>query len=136
MSNKLHFGLVIVCFFLSFIYLLDPRIVKFDMPSFDSQISADEAQSEGVNSDPRLTGNSIIESGNSICDIGDDMRCLLEKLQSFEMSASGDHEVLQKFTLERLDLEKKKWMEMLRKSLSNVVRIQNRISHALGKILK
>ena len=103
------------------------RIVKFDMPSFDSQISED-VQSTEV--DPSCEQGDKV---NSICGISEEMRTLLEKLQSFEMSASGDHEVLQQFTMERLILERKKWSEILRKSLSNVVRIQNTISNAFGK---
>ena len=103
------------------------RIVKFDMPSFDSQISEDVQNTEvDLSCDQR-------DKVKSICDISEEMRSLLEKLQSFEMSASGDHEVLQQFTLERLKLERKKWSEILRKSLSNVVRIQNTISNAFGK---
>ena len=103
------------------------RIVKFDMPSFDSQISEDVQNAEvDLSCDQQ-------EKVKNVCDISEDMRSLLEKLQSFEMSASGDHEVLQQFTLERLKLERKKWSEILRKSLSNVVRIQNTISNAFGK---
>ena len=103
------------------------RIVKFDMPSFDSQISEDVQNTEVDQSCDQQ------EKVKNVCDISEDMRSLLEKLQSFEMSASGDHEVLQQFTLERLKLERKKWSEILRKSLSNVVRIQNTISNAFGK---
>ena len=97
------------------------------MPSFDSQLSEDVQSTEGdLNGDQR-------DKVNSFCDISDEMRSLLEKLQSFELSASGDHEVLQQLTLERLKLERKKWSEILRKSLSNVVRIQNTISNAFDK---
>ena len=103
------------------------RIVKFDMPSFDSQLSEDVQNTEvDLSCDQH-------DKVSSICDISEEMRSLLEKLQSFEMSASGDHEVLQQFTLERLKLERKKWSDILRKSLSNVVRIQNTISNAFGK---
>ena len=51
------------------------------------------------------------------------MSRLLERLQGLETASTGDHEVLQQLSRERLLLERRKWLEVLRKSLSNVVRI-------------
>ena len=58
------------------------------------------------------------------------MSRLLERLQGLETASTGDHEVLQQLSRERLLQERRKWLELLRKSLSNVVRIQSTLSSA------
>ena len=58
------------------------------------------------------------------------MSRLLERLQGLETASTGDHEVLQQLSRDRLLLERRKWLEVLRKSLSNVVRIQSTLSSA------
>lgn len=97
------------------------RMVKFDMPSFDSHTSEEQNQvgeaSAGLIPEDRAIG---------------DMETLLEQLQRLEVNISGDHEVMEKFSLDRIILERRKWLEVLRKSLSNVVRLQNALKLSGG----
>ena len=54
-------------------------------------------------------------------------------MQKLENNNTGDHEVLGTFSLERLASEGNKWRNLLRKSVSNVVRIQNTISEGQNR---
>ena len=104
------------------------RMVKFDMPSFDSQ-NSDEVQNNLSKS---------VEDRSVQCEAGEDLadtefwlklNKLLEYLQRLETNNRiGDHEVLGTFSLERLAWEADKWRKILRQSVSNVLRIQNTIS--------
>ena len=100
------------------------RMVKFDMPSFDSHTSEEQNQvgeaSAGLIPEDRAIG---------------DMETLLEQLQRLEVNISGDHEVMEKFSLDRIILERRKWLEVLRKSLSNVVRLQNALKLSGGMLI-
>ena len=99
------------------------RMVKFDMPSFDSHTSEEQNQVE------EATAGLVPEDR----DIGE-MSKLLEQLQRLEVNISGDHEVMEKFSLERIVIERRKWLEVLRKSLSNVLRIQNALKLSEGTL--
>ena len=103
------------------------RMVKFDMPSFDSHTSEEVniAIEEQINENDK----SVQVSSDSN-EVMIELTKVLKHLQSVETIVSGgDHEVLEQFTLERLVLERNKWMQMLRKSLSNVLRIQNTLTN-------
>ena len=103
-------------------------MVKFDMPSFDSQ-NSDEVQN---------TVSKSVEERSVQCEAGEDLtdaefwlklNKLLEHLQRLETNNRiGDHEVLGTFSLERLTCEERKWRKILRQSVSNVLRIQNTLS--------
>ena len=108
------------------------RMVKFDMPSFDSHTSEEVniAIEEQINENDK----SVQVSSDSN-EVMIELTKVLKHLQSVETIVSGgDHEVLEQFTLERLVLERNKWMQMLRKSLSNVLRIQNTLTNYQGGI--
>ena len=114
-------------------------MVKFDMPSFDSQNSeeiptfcdvmktVDEVE---VQEDNPLDKSVQCQSGEDLFDLDfwKKLNHLLEYLQKLENNRTGDHEVMGTFSLERLASEGNKWRNILRKSVSNVVRIQNTIS--------
>jgi len=97
------------------------RMVKFDMPSFDSHTS-EEHQQDSVVADLSETDLREVR-------VVTELSRLLEKLQSLEINACGDHEVLETFSVERIMVERNKWLEILRKSLSNVLRIQQALEH-------
>ena len=115
-------------------------MVKFDMPSFDSQNSeeiptfcdvmktVDEV--EVIQEDNPLDKSVQCQSGEDLFDLDfwKKLNHLLEYLQKLENNRTGDHEVMGTFSLERLASEGNKWRNILRKSVSNVVRIQNTIS--------
>ena len=108
------------------------RMVKFDMPSFDSHTSEEVniAIEEQINENDK---NVQVSSDSN--EVMIELTKVLKHLQSVETIVSGgDHEVLEQFTLERLVLERNKWMQMLRKSLSNVLRIQNTLTNYQGGI--
>ena len=118
-------------------------MVKFDMPSFDSQ-NSEENPTNCDNGDLRKTVEEVpvIQQDNPLdksvqCQTGQELfdvdfwkklNKLLEYLQKLENNNAGDHEVLDTFSLERLASEGNKWRNILRKSVSNVLRIQNTIS--------
>ena len=115
-------------------------MVKFDMPSFDSQNSEEiptccdltktVEKVEVIQEDNPLDKSVQCQAGEDLFD-GDfwaKLNKLLEYLQRLENNNAGDHEVLGTFSLERLASEGDKWRNILRKSVSNVVRIQNTIS--------
>lgn len=116
------------------------RMVKFDMPSFDSQNSEEiptccdvmktVEEVEGVEEDNPLDKSVQCQSGQDLFDVDfwEKLNKLLECLQKLENNNSGDHEVLGTFSLERLASEGSKWRNLLRKSVSNVVRIHNTIA--------
>ena len=109
------------------------------MPSFDSQNSeeiptfcdvmktVDEVE---VQEDNPLDKSVQCQSGEDLFDLDfwKKLNHLLEYLQKLENNRTGDHEVMGTFSLERLASEGNKWRNILRKSVSNVVRIQNTIS--------
>ena len=109
------------------------------MPSFDSQNSeeiptfcdvmktVDEVE---VQEDNPLDKSVQCQSGEDLFDLDfwKKLNHLLEYLQKLENNRTGDHEVMGTFSLERLASEGNKWRNILRKSVSNVVRIQNIIS--------
>ena len=101
------------------------RMVKFDMPSFDSHTS-EEHQQDSVVAD---LSDTDLREGRVVTELSR----LLEKLQSLEINACGDHEVLETFSVERIMEERNKWLEILRKSLSNVLRIQQALEHNQGE---
>ena len=103
------------------------RMVKFDMPSFDSHTS-EEHQQDSVVAD---LSDTDLREGRVVTELSR----LLEKLQSLEINACGDHEVLETFSVERIMVERNKWLEILRKSLSNVLRIQQALEHNQGEKL-
>ena len=110
------------------------------MPSFDSQNSeeiptfcdvmktVDEV--EVIQEDNPLDKSVQCQSGEDLFDLDfwKKLNHLLEYLQKLENNRTGDHEVMGTFSLERLASEGNKWRNILRKSVSNVVRIQNIIS--------
>ena len=110
------------------------------MPSFDSQNSeeiptfcdvmktVDEV--EVIQEDNPLDKSVQCQSGEDLFDLDfwKKLNHLLEYLQKLENNRTGDHEVMGTFSLERLASEGNKWRNILRKSVSNVVRIQNTIS--------
>ena len=115
-------------------------MVKFDMPSFDSQNSEEiptccdvmktVEEVEVVQEDNPLDKSVQCQSGEDLFDVDfwEKLTKLLEYLQKLENNNTGDHEVLDTFSRERLAREGNKWRNILRKSVSNVVRIQNIIS--------
>ena len=108
------------------------RMVKFDMPSFDSHTSEEVHNpiEEQINEN-----NKFVQVNSDSNEVMLELSKVLKHLQSVEtIISSGDHEVLEQFTLERLVLERNKWMEMLRKSLSNVLRIQNTLIDSHGRL--
>ena len=108
------------------------RMVKFDMPSFDSHTS--EEVNVAIEEQIHENDKNIQVSSDSNDEVMLELTKVLKHLQSVETIVSGgDHEVLQQFTRERLLLERNKWMEMLRKSLSNVLRIQNTLTNYQGR---
>ena len=116
------------------------RMVKFDMPSLDSQNSEEiptccdvmKTVEEGqvVQEDNPLDKSVQCQSGEDLFDVDfwEKLTKLLEYLQKLENNNTGDHEVLGTFSLERLASEGSKWRNLLRKSVSNVLRIHNAIA--------
>ena len=115
-------------------------MVKFDMPSFDSQNSEEiptycdamktVQEAAVIQEDNPLDKSVQCQSGEDLFDLDfwKKLNHLLEYLQKLENNRTGDHEVMGTFSLERLASEGNKWRNILRKSVSNVVRIQNTIS--------
>ena len=101
------------------------RMVKFDMPSFDSHTSEEQNQAEEA---AGLISEQTLKEERAVSEMGK----LLEQLQRLEVNISGDHEVMEKFSMERIVLERRKWLEVLRKSLSNVLRLQNALKLSEG----
>ena len=104
-------------------------MVKFDMPSFDSQ-NSEEIPVQVVHEDNPLDKSVQCQSGEDLFDVDfwEKLSKLLEYLQKLENNNTGDHEVLGTFSLERLASEGSKWRNLLRKSVSNVLRIHNAIA--------
>ena len=110
------------------------------MPSFDSQNSEEiptfcdalktVQEVEVIQEENPLDKSVQCQSGEDLFDLEfwRKLNKLLEYLQKLENNNTGDHEVLGTFSLERLASEGNKWRDLLRKSVSNVVRIQNTIS--------
>ena len=104
------------------------------MPSFDSQ-NSEETPNTAV---PLVAEDKSVqcEHGEDLVDVEFWMKLnkLLEYLQKLETNnKTGDHEVLGTFSLERLASEGDRWRNLLRKSVSNVLRIQNTISESWGR---
>ena len=108
------------------------RMVKFDMPSFDSQNSEEVPSSLTKTVEERSVEERSVEcqAGGDLADVEFWLKLtkLLESLQRLETNTrTGDRAVLGTFSLDRLHSEGHRWRNILRKSVSNVLRIHDTI---------
>ena len=102
------------------------RMVKFDMPSFDSHASEELC----VNEENDKMVQTCEEDSS---DVMTELSSVLLNLNNLETNINVDHVVLEQAGLKRLVLERIKWMQILRKALSNVLSLQSTIENILGK---
>jgi len=100
------------------------RMVKFDMPSFDSHASEELC----VNEENDKMVQTCEEDAS---DVMTELSSVLLNLNNLETNINVDHVVLEQAGLKRLVLERIKWMQILRKALSNVLSLQSTIENIL-----
>jgi len=100
------------------------RMVKFDMPSFDSHASEELCLNE--------ENDKMVQTcDEEASDVMTELSSVLINLNNLETNINVDHVVLEQADLQRLVLERYKWMQILRKALSNVLSLQSTIENIL-----